>query len=330
MLAPEWQAWLVDNALAGEPTAALEDALVSGGIARKRAREEIAALFGSPVFARCLAEKRRADRLEMVARLLRTAQAAAPIAREVERRQGLSADELLGRYVASSRPVVLVDALTHWPARAWTWAGLSRDFGDVSVELMEGDLRSRAARDRRGQPRREMRFGAFVDGLTEQGEPPPLSLEAYNHGFANPGLAPLLDDVVLDEILFDPARKAGGVSLWITPRETFTPLHFDIVDNLFCQVIGRKRLSLVSPLATSLLTDVHGMWAAAPVDELLGMEAHADVGPLLQTCELGPGDALYLPAGTWHEVTTCEHALHLSVMAFRHARDLSFYAPATR
>lgn len=324
VLAAEWSAWLIDNALAGERADALVGALVGGGVPRSRARREVDELLASPVFARCRAERARADRLEMVAKLLRTAHAASPVASVVERRSSLSSDELLDRYVANSRPVVVVDAMDHWPAKGWSWPGLRDRVGDVEVELMHGDVGSRLPRDRATLERRTLRFAEFVDRLLTDGEPQTLALEAYNHGFRNPGLAPLLLDLSLDEGLFDRDRLTETVSLWITPRGTFTPLHHDIVDNFFCQIMGQKRLRLVSPLATSLLSGLRGMWTRATLDELLGQEPDL----VVLDVTLQAGEALYLPAGWWHEVETTEPSLHLSVLSFRHTRDLSFYAPA--
>jgi hypothetical protein len=72
------------------------------------------------------------------------------------------------------------------------------------------------------------------------------------------------------------------INVWIGPARTLTPMHHDPYKNLFVQVVGEKRVSLQR---------------AAGWDQM----------PQLV---LGPGEALYIPAGWGHEM----HALSTSLV----------------
>jgi ribosomal protein L16 Arg81 hydroxylase len=286
----------------------------------------VAAILTSPLLARCRAAEAANRRVELVARLLRHAEKASPHAGSIERRGSLGAAEFLAHHVAASRPVVITDWMRDWPALTrWTPALLASRLGDTEIEVMVGDTTSPALRTRGPDQRRRLLLRAFLDHITDPAAPRDLYLEAYNHALALPALAPLLGEISFSDEIFDPARQSSGISLWLGPAGTFTPLHHDTTDILFCQVYGQKRLWLVSPLETSLLRDLRGMWAGATLAELRERPEHA--GMVVFEVTLSAGEALYLPAGWWHEVTALAPSLHLSVMHFRHASDLSFYRP---
>ncbi len=325
-LSEEWRAWLAENAIAGASAADLVEVLRGAQVPARRARREVAAVLSSPLLARCQAAQAEARRLEMVAQLLRQAARASPHAATIERRGALGAADFLSHYVANSRPVVITDWMSRWPALAsWSPARLAERFGEVEIEVMRGDTSSPALRTRGPDQRHRLLLRDFIAHITSPEAPRDLYLEAYNRALSLPELASMLEDLSFSDEIFDPAKIGEGISLWLGPAGTFTPLHHDTTDILFCQVQGRKRLWLVSPLETSLLGNLRGMWAGAPLAELRARPEQA--GMLVQEVTLAAGEALYLPAGWWHEVHALETSLHLSVMHFRHAADLSFYQP---
>jgi len=87
--------------------------------------------------------------------------------------------------------------------------------------------------------------------------------------------------------------------------------HYDTFDNLACVIAGRRRFTLYAP-------ELIGRLYAGPIDHTmagppvsLAASSPADDGrfPLFRevrdqawVCELGPGDALYLPKLWWHQV----------------------------
>jgi hypothetical protein len=326
-LSAEWRAWLAENALAGASEAELLAALRQASVPAAVARSEVAALLSSPLRERCREALIEGEQLDLVCRMLRQLARSSPHAGRVERRARVDAGEFFAHYFAACRPVILTEMIRGWPAvERWTPASLAGRFGHVSIEVTDRGPGSTFEWRVQGLDERiRMTLGEFVDRITTPGAPPDRYLEASNRALESSGLAPLLEDLAPPADLFDPAHLAGGVSLWFGPGGTFTPLHHDTTNILFCQVYGRKRLRLVSPLETSLLAGARGFWAAAPLDELLGRPEHADL-PFLDI-ELSADEALFLPCGWWHEVEALEPSIHLSVMHFRQPNDLSFYRP---
>ncbi|SPO23879.1 uncharacterized protein UTRI_03591_B [Ustilago trichophora] len=107
------------------------------------------------------------------------------------------------------------------------------------------------------------------------------------------------------------AKEQWRSNVWIGPMGTYTPLHCDPYENLFAQVVGRKRIHLFAPqLAPYLYINQTGPQrntsAIASEHELLNP---TETKPLLSKAltsenafvtELVPGDVLYIPQGWYH------------------------------
>lgn len=130
-----------------------------------------------------------------------------------------------------------------------------------------------------------------------------------------------------------PLRPPPDVYLWLGHTTSVSPLHFDTKNNLLTQIVGDKRVCLFPPECSSALYAPHGgssnqsqlgsiglidlrLDAAAADDDVANSTpsaAHTSVRdtfprfvdealPKMVVCELGPGDALYIPSGWWHHV----------------------------
>ncbi|TKY88486.1 hypothetical protein EX895_002474 [Sporisorium graminicola] len=107
------------------------------------------------------------------------------------------------------------------------------------------------------------------------------------------------------------AQEQWRSNVWIGPAGTYTPLHRDPYENMFAQVVGRKRVHLFAPeLAPFLYINKSGVQrntsAIASEQELL---APSPDRPLLSKAlasetafvtELKPGDVLYIPQSWYH------------------------------
>lgn len=325
-LSDEWRAWIVENAARGLDREALTATLVEGGVPARLAVREVDAILRSPALPGALRLFRRAERLEMVTRLLRTMADQAPRAGEVERRRGVSADDLYERYHARSLPVVLEGYLEGWPAYGkWTPEYLAERFGDVPIEIVAGrDENPHWDRDFHRHVR-TVTMAEYVKMVRAAGRSDDVYLVSNNRALERPELRRLLDDLTPPADIFAQVYP-GGASLWLGPAGTFTPLHHDTTNILFCQLYGRKRVDLVSPLATSLLEDANGYYAGVRATDLA--EGGREDARVLRV-ELSAGDALFLPAGWWHEVTALEVSIHVSLLTFRRPNALDWYRPGT-
>lgn len=145
--------------------------------------------------------------------------------------------------------------------------------------------------------------------------------------------SPLHLDFDVPELCRDPSFQVGNGSLystmfWFGPRGCTSPLHYDPLDNLLMQFVGRKNVILFSNSS-----DTHGrdgelsvVWHYAgrdgqqyntsPVDI---MNPNLEKYPLFQhaptaiECQLEPGDILYIPSKWWHHVTSLDTTISVNV-----------------
>lgn len=323
-LSDDWRGWIVENALRGVEPAELVEGLVAGGVPRRLAAAEVVAVLRSPAWPGCVGAHRRAERLEMVLRLLRSSAARGPAPAEVDRRPTIGADELHERYLAASRPLVLTEVVRSWPAVGkWTPAYFEERFGDVEIEIM-------ADRDAHPDPernldrhRRRITMAEYARKVTSAGVSNDAYLVSNNRAFELPGLAPLLQDLTPPPDVFESPVRPGDASLWFGPAGTVTPLHHDTTSILICQIHGRKRFDLVSPLSSRLVLGARGFFAGIRAPDLTDTE---DGAPVMRVV-LSPGEALLIPAGWWHEVTALDACIHVSLLSFRRRQSVDWYRP---
>lgn len=122
-----------------------------------------------------------------------------------------------------------------------------------------------------------------------------------------------IEDLKNDVINPTECGKSGPshVNAWIGTGGTRTPLHFDSYDNLFVQVVGSKYIRLYDKSETSKLYVIKGndnsysrqgnMSAVDCEKENYSIHPQAESAKYTEVI-LFPGDAVYIPAKTWHYV----------------------------
>ena len=218
----------------------------------------------------------------------------------IERRRGLTPDELKAQYRDARRPVILEGALSAWPAaRTWTFDSLAAVCGDLPVVI---DHYS---------PERTTKttFADFVARVKHNtGEP--LYLQEWHFLKVCPALAG--DVGPLEYAAYDFLPRLYGEdfavrALWIGQRGAVTRLHQDAnyPDVIHGQISGTKHWCVMGPDTVLPVTgdnepDFDALLAPG-VDILHGV--------------LGPGDLLYLPAQWWHRVSLLEDSIGIGMPA---------------
>ena len=87
------------------------------------------------------------------------------------------------------------------------------------------------------------------------------------------------------------APENALLSVWVGPKASFTPPHYDPVDNVVAQLLGRKRWRLWRPRR----------------------DADAPDGDPDFDFVLAPGALLFVPKAWWHAVTSLDPAVSVSV-----------------
>jgi hypothetical protein len=148
-----------------------------------------------------------------------------------------------------------------------------------------------------------------------------------NQTMMRPRFRALLADVRPPMDLFEPPA-AAATSLWIGPAGTITPLHHDTTNILFGQIYGTKRVELISPHETALLMDpVNGFYSPVQLERLSEASHPALRAMLVKHVELAPGEALFIPAGWWHRVSSLSVSISFSLLNFRRANNFEWYRP---
>jgi len=327
MIHPRWQAWATENLARGAALDDVTSALVEDGAPPDRARALVTELDRSPAMHEARALQRRVAALEQLVRLRRDHRALRPEGHtELARRPLPAVDEFLARYVVPGVPVVLTDLVTRWPAlQRWTPAALTERMGDVLVEACVG-RESATDPDPEWEPlRQELTLRTLLERITTTAGNDTYVI-AKNAALRRPGLQPLLDDLVLPPELFGGRPSPTRMGLWIGPAGTHTPLHHDGDDSMFCQVLGRKRIRLAPPESLALLERSRGVYSRW--DPRSKAELDAGPEPLMEIV-LAPGEALFIPAGWWHQVDALDPSISVSILDLAWPNDFGWYRPGS-
>jgi len=293
-LAPEWAAWIGENLASGVSHDALVKELVANGVPKDVARARVIEIDLASASLRARLRGR-----ELHARLMRELAKG----RRIERRPMPPAAEFFARYWANAEPVVFTDAAKGW--KLWSPDDMKRLVGDVTIKVARGRFRKEFVKTT---------VAKFVDDVVLAKKPDDLYLVANSFAMEQPEMKPILRRIKVDPSYFDLGAVKRGTALWLGPKGTVTPLHHDTTNILFFQIHGRKEFRLVSPFDADAVVDAEGFYSNAK-------------NKRGERVVLSPGDALFLPAGWWHEVKALDASISFSLLAFKRKNDFSFYKP---
>jgi hypothetical protein len=251
-----------------------------------------------------------------------------------------SSIEDLRQYVVRNQPVVVRGALTDWPpVLLWDDAYLLDAGAGVSVPVRHADgaLGSCGTPARAGIYRvEEVEWGLLLESLrTAEQLQSPAPLYA-----AQLRLRTLLPALFRDTrpppvwlaALGPPWRNAPSAYFGCGSR---TPIHCDMLENLLCVVRGRKHIKLWHPSHGTQLYPGGGgeaLFSRVSFERLddpdfPGFRAAAQ---LAHDVELSAADALYLPCGWWHAVSTPPGERSISVSFWAQQPEGKACAPVER
>lgn len=143
----------------------------------------------------------------------------------------------------------------------------------------------------------------------------PIMAVTPGGGELAPGpLAALAADAPLPAALA--GRALTQINFWACLEEAHSSCHYDPYHNVLCCVAGAKTVRLLPPTATGTLAAQPAFHESAnhsPVDlaepDLRAFPRLAAALPDLRSFALGPGDALFIPEGWWHQVESAPGTL---------------------
>jgi hypothetical protein len=122
--------------------------------------------------------------------------------------------------------------------------------------------------------------------------------------------------------LVAPHKPAHQVNAWISAPTVTTPLHYDLMDNFYAQVAGKKRFLLMPP-TSHWTARIHSALHPSSRQSHLDLENSTHVAKYAELIErlradatevvLEPGQVLFIPATWLHHVTTVGDEMSISV-----------------
>lgn len=209
------------------------------------------------------------------------------------------------RYRKRSVPVLIAGLSDDWPARStWTIPGLRERFADRRISVIPTNQGRLCTDVDTGVAFTTMRFGDYLD-VIERGERP----DSYLIEAGNNWIPELGEDVRVPEYCRDAPWR--NTRFWLSAADTCAPLHRDLAENLFFQIVGRKRFLLYPPAAAPWLYSNPLRSALPNYSQIDPDRPDYERFPLSREVTpievvLQAGDALYLPTRWWHATRSLE------------------------
>ena len=284
------------------------------GAAAAEARHELAKAERQHRAAR--EQRRRASTLPPPAARLRALRTAVPVQRvEIG---ALSCAEFQARYARTSTPVILTGAGTAMSSKPWTLDWLREVAGSTRVALKRPDPGSIAWAGL--EDAEDTTVGAFIDAVAagSGGGPGASGTTRYLFDWSLPINAPELAEALTIPKFFagdllqrtPPGTKYrdSWPSLFVAPEGACSELHVDTFGSNFWMALfcGRKRWTFFDADALAPLYPNYRHATDPSFDVDLG-DPDFEAFPLLETaqartCELRPGELLFVPHGCPHRV----------------------------
>jgi Cupin-like domain len=239
-------------------------------------------------------------------------------ATHVERRKHLSREEFYRDYV-DRKPVIIEGVASEWAATSkWTSDYFRRVAPELRVKVKAGYL-----------PKGEtalLPLGRYLD-LLDQYE------EKLKKGQAGPDdRPPYLHDIPLLACLPQLVADVCPFPNYLLPSwyheewwnfsqffygstHSFTPLHFDCLEthNVFFQIAGTKRFVLVDRNDRGKCYVFNWRWSEVDAEQP-DFEKHPKFrNARVQEALVGPGDILYMPPGTFHQVRSLSQSISFNI-----------------
>ena len=322
----EWRRWIAENLLLNAHPSTLVEVLCANRIERNEAILEVDAAMKSPYLQGVSRLKNRMAKRDWIVNIHSKLNRLQPL--EIPRKHRLSAEDFLRDHYSTNRPVIITGMMDDWPAlKKWNLDYFREHFAEREVEVQFGrdadanyELNSIAHK-------RTMRFGEYVDLIEQKSPTNDFYMTANNDVKNRDALIELWQDLIQVPEYLEPSQTNRGF-FWLGPAGTVTPLHHDLTNNFMAQVIGRKKVRLISVAETARLYNHRHCFTQADVRNIDPRRFPDMVNVPIAECILAPGEMLFLPVGCWHYVEAIDISVTMAFTNFRWDNDFYTNYPA--
>lgn len=246
------------------------------------------------------------------------------LADKIDRRAGLTRAEFDAEYLSPPQPVILTDAIAHWPAMGqWTPQFFKSRYGDLEVKV-DGEA---------------MTLGELIDRVENSTDDDPapylrnqlLSKWPKELAAAVRPMPECTQPNWLDSRLFPSRHPLTSVEVYIGGRGArFPVLHYDGCHThaFLMQLYGDKEYIVFSPEQTKFMYPREGSASnKSGIEDILAADPEAF--PLFQHAEgvrfeLHPGEMLFVPGGWWHTARILSPSVTVSANVVNRANHVAF------
>ncbi len=209
-------------------------------------------------------------------------------------------------------PYVLTGIVQQWPAmKKWSMNYLKEHYGQLEVTVRDNRKNDYNSKDViKIIPRKKMLFSDYIDDVILNESP---DLYHYYMNECDPSYFPgLCDDFSIPEFINSKDHIKG---FWLSRKNAYTRLHYDLGHNFLAQIVGQKKFILYSPNLSNLYP--YPTNGASQVDienpDYVKFPNFRYAQPVI--CNLKAGEILYIPSCWWHQVYS-EDNINISINFF--------------
>jgi hypothetical protein len=246
------------------------------------------------------------------------------LADQIDRRAGLTRTSFADEYLSPPRPVILTDAMSHWPALGrWTPEFFKHEYGALEVAV-DGETMTLAQLIARIEASSVDAPAPYLRNQSLAAWPPELAAE----------VSPMPECTQpnwLDSRVFPSRNQLSSVEVYIGGRGAeFPVLHYDGMHThaFLMQLHGDKEYIVFSPEQTPYMYPRDGLERnKSRVGDVLAPDLASF--PLFDEAqgvrfELHPGETLFVPAGWWHTARILSASVTVSVNVLNRANSAAF------
>ncbi len=226
-------------------------------------------------------------------------------------------------FYSQMQPVILQGGIDHWPALSkWSPDYFSQTFKNELVEVQMDRTRHQDFEKKSVQLKRIILMQDFVEKIKLSEQTNDIYLTANNAAQNKDFMLKLKDDLADFSTGYSQTVQTDRHFLWFGPAGTFTPLHYDLTNNLLAQIYGRKKVTLIP--AWQMPYMYNDQWVFSEITDLKKADffqypSLKKVTPI--ECTVHPGETLFIPIGWWHSVESLDISISVSFTHFNVKND---------
>lgn len=214
--------------------------------------------------------------------------------------------------INETSPYIITGIVQEWPATTkWNINYLKEQYGQLEVTVRDNRKIDYSAKNIQKIIHREkMLLRDYIDNIIEKDNP---ELYHYYMTELDPSYFPGLCNDFSTPIII--RNREHIKNFWLSPKNAYTRLHYDLGHNFLAQIIGEKKIILYSPNLSNLYPfPTNG---ASQVDienpDYDKFPNFRFAKPIV--CHLKAGEILYIPSCWWHQVYSIDD-VNISVNFF--------------